>query len=116
MPTPAPAISLTVEVERKGDQCIVHCRGKLVSGVCSFLFNKVCPLIPESKRIVLDLSDLDRVDSMGLGTLVRLYAACKRAGCQFELINLGERVKELLGLSNLLGILADIGEKGFTHY
>lgn len=116
MATQAPPVSLTVEVERKGDETVVHCRGKLVSGVCSFLYNKVHALIPESKRIVLDLSDLEWVDSMGMGTLVRLYVACKGAGVQFQLINLGQRVRELLGLTNLLGIFAEMGEKGFTHF
>src|SRR5215469_993651 len=116
MPTQPTPISLTVEVERKGEECIVHCRGRLVSGVCSFFVNKVYGLIPDSKRIVLDLTDLESVDSMGLGALVRVYAACKRTGCDLQLINLGPRVKELLGLSNLLGVFAEIGERGITHF
>ncbi len=116
MATQPPTISLTVEVERKGDKSIVHCRGKLVAGVCSFLYERVHKLIPESKLIVLDLTELEWVDSMGLGTLVRLYVGCKSAGCQLQLINLGKRVKELLGLTNMMGIFAELGEKGCTHF
>ena len=116
MATTAPTISLTTTVERRTDYIVVHCQGKLVSGVCSFLYNKVHALIPETKHIVLDLTNLEYVDSMGLGTLVRLYVACKSAGCKLELVNLGKRVKELLGLTNLLGVFADIGEKGVTHF
>lgn len=116
MPKQVPPISLTVEIERKGDTCLVHCRGKLVSGVCSFLYEKVHRLIPGSKLIVLDLTGLEWIDSMGLGTLVRLYVGCKGAGCQLQLINLGQRVKEMLGLTNLLGIFAELGEKGCTHF
>ncbi len=116
MPTEAAPISLTVECEQKDGVVIFHCRGRLVSGVCSFLYNKVHAVIPDHKRIVLDLTDLEWVDSMGLGTLVRIYAACKGAGAKMQLINLGPRVKELLGVTNLLGIFADIGEKGITHY
>ena len=116
MSTQAPPVSLTVEVERKPDMIVVHCRGKLVSGVCSFLYNKVHALIPDTKKIVLDLTGLEWVDSMGMGTLVRLYVACKGAGCQLQLINLGQRVKELLGVTNLLGVFADMGEKGITHF
>jgi|SRR5258708_1428413 len=112
----APPVSLTVEIEQKSDKWIVHCRGKLVAGVCSFLYKKVNALIPCSKHIVLDLTDLEWVDSMGLGTLVRLYVACKAAGCKLELINLGKRVRELLGLTNLLGIFAEMGERGITHF
>jgi anti-sigma B factor antagonist len=117
MPTQATPISLTVEIERKGDQCIVHCRGRLVSGVCSFFVKKVHGLIPQSKLIVLELTHLEWVDSMGLGALVRIYVACKRSGCELRLINLGPRVKEMLGLTNLLGVFAEMGERGsITHF
>jgi anti-sigma B factor antagonist len=116
MATQAPPISLTVETERKPDCILFHLRGKLVSGVCSFLYNKVHVVIPETKLIVLDLTELEWVDSMGLGTLVRLYVACKSAGVKLQLINLGPRVRELLGLTNMLGIFAEMGEKGFTHF
>jgi anti-sigma B factor antagonist len=116
VPTEPTPISLTVEVERKGDQCIVRCRGRLVSGVCTFFNSKLSGLIPGSKLIVLDLTDLEWIDSMGLGTLVRVYVACKRTGCELRLINLGKRVKEMLGLTNLLGVFAEMGEKGITHF
>jgi anti-sigma B factor antagonist len=116
MATPAPPISLTVETERKPDCILVHLKGRLVSGVCSFLYNKIHALIPDTKFIVLDLTDLEWVDSMGLGTLVRLYVACKSAGVKLQLVNLAPKVRELLGLTNLLGIFAEMGEKGFTHF
>ena len=117
MPTKTDPVSLTIEVERKGEQCIVHCRGRLVSCVCSFFVKKVHGLIPGSKLIVLDFTDLECVDSMGLGALVRVYVACKRSGCELRLINLGQRVKEMLGLTNLLGIFAEMGERGsITHF
>jgi anti-sigma B factor antagonist len=117
MPTEAAPISLTVEIERKGEECIVHCSGRLVSGVCSFFIKKVHGLIPEAKLLVLDLTSLECVDSMGLGALVRVYTACKRSGCDFRLINLGPRVKDMLGVTNLLGIFAEMGERGsITHF
>jgi len=117
MSTQAAPVSLTVEVERKGEECIVHCRGRLVSCVCGFFVKKIHSLIPGSKLIVLDLTELECVDSMGLGALVRVYVSCKRSGCELRLINLGPRVKEMLGLTNLLGIFAEMGERGsITHF
>jgi anti-anti-sigma factor len=117
MPTQPAPVSLTIEVERKGEQCIVHCRGRLVSCVCSFFVKKVHGLVPESKLIVLDLTHLETIDSMGLGALVRVYVACKRSGCELRLINLGQRVREMLGLTNLLGLFAEMGERGsITHF
>jgi anti-sigma B factor antagonist len=104
--------ALTFEIERKGSTAIVHCHGRLYAGVCSNLYNAVHPLIPDHKRIILDLTDLTSVDSMGLGTLVRLYVSAKSAGSCLELINLGKQVRELLGITNLLSLFGDMCEKG----
>jgi hypothetical protein len=43
------------------------------------------------------------------------YRQHPTAGCQNPK-DLGKRVKELLGLTNLLGIFADLDEKGYTHF
>ena len=112
MPTEAPNIFLTINVEREGDVCVVHCGGTLVSGACSYLHKEVYPLISDSKRIVLDLTDVQWIDSMGLGALVRLHVVSKKNGCQLQLANVGQRVKDLLVLTNLLGVFGEIGEKG----
>jgi len=84
----------------------------LVAGVDDVLYLKVRQLIPDSKRIVLDLTDLTHVDSMGLGALVRLYVSARSAGCDLELINLGKQVRQLLGTTNLLSVFTVIGEHG----
>jgi anti-sigma B factor antagonist len=108
----ASASLLTLDVAHAGEVVVVRCNGKLVAGVHDVLHTKVHQLIPGSKRIVLDLTNLTRVDSMGLGTLVRLYVSCRHAGCSFELINLGKQVRQLLGTTNLISIFAIIGEQG----
>src|SRR5208337_5137097 len=104
MPEHAAVSPFSFDVERKGDLSLVKCHGRLVSGVCDVLCAKVCPLIPVSKRIVLDLTDLTHMDSMGLGTVVRLYVSAKSSGCCLELINLGKGVRQLLGVTNLLSV------------
>jgi anti-anti-sigma factor len=109
MAAESPLVYLAVEVERKGDVSIVRCRGKLIAGVCGTLYQKVHGLIPDGKKIVLDLSDLEWIDSTGVGTLVRIYAGCRYGDCQLQLIHMGARVKELLVLTGLLGVLAGTG-------
>lgn len=103
---------LSFDVTRTGTTAVVRCNGKLVAGVNDLLYTQVHQLTPESKRIVLDLTNLARVDSMGLGTLVRVYVSCRSAGCSLELINLGQQVRQLLGTTNLLSVFAIIGEHG----
>jgi anti-sigma B factor antagonist len=112
MPDKAAMSLLTLDVVRAGDAIVVRCNGKLVAGVNDVLYSKVSELIPETKRIVLDLTNLARVDSTGLGTLVRLYVSCRSAGCSLELINLGKQVRQLLGTTNLLSVFAIVGEHG----
>jgi anti-sigma B factor antagonist len=94
---------------------VVRCRGKLVAGVSDFLYAETRQLIPGSKKIVLDLSELTNMDSMGLGAIVRLYVSAKSAGCELQLINLGPKIRQLLGVTHLLGVLASIGESGIGY-
>jgi anti-sigma B factor antagonist len=109
----AAAVSLlTLDVKRNGNVATVKCRGKLVMGVCDVLASKVRELIPEYKRIVLDLTDLTHMDSIGLGTLVRLYVSAKAGGSCVVLVNIGPRIRQLLGITNLLSVLTDMCEQG----
>lgn len=105
---------LTVDVDRaallSGGLALVRCHGKLVAGVTDILYQEVSRLIPNSKRVVLDLTDLTYMDSMGLGSVVRLYVSAKSAGCDLRLINLGPRIRQLLRISNLLSVFAAIEE------
>jgi anti-sigma B factor antagonist len=112
MPDAAPISTFSLDIEPAANFTLVRCHGKLVAGVSSVLYDKVGKLIPDTKRIVLDLTDLTRMDSMGLGTLVRLYVSARSAGCSLELINLGKQIRELLGMTNLLDVFGSIGEKG----
>lgn len=114
MPDAPAKNTLTFSVEHKGHTALVHCRGRLVAGLCGEFYDKIRELIPESKRIVLDLTDLAFVDSMGLGTLVRLQVSAKSGGSCIELINLGKQIRELLGITHLLGLFGDMCEKGVT--
>jgi anti-sigma B factor antagonist len=114
MPDVTAASPLTLDIQREGDRALVTCHGKLVAGVSDVLYSRVRQLIPECKCIVLDLSDLAHMDSMGLGAVVRLYVSAKSAGCRLQLINMGARVRQLLGVTNLLSVLTDMCEQGVS--
>ena len=94
--------TLTLEIDRNANPIVVRCHGKLVAGVGDILYSQVKPLLPDHKRIILDLTDLTRMDSMGLGTLARLYVSARTAGCRLELINLGKQVRLLLETAHML--------------
>ena len=109
---PAPR-RLTLEIEQCNENLtIVRCHGQLVSGLTDTFYSKVRPMIQANKRIVLDLSGVTWMDSMGLGSLVGLYTSAKAAGCELQLLKIGQRVRELLSLTHLLDVFTIIGEHG----
>jgi anti-sigma B factor antagonist len=111
----APAVNrIALSVERKDSDALVHCRGRLVSGLCGEFHSQIHPLFRESKRVILDLTELEYVDSMGMGTLVRLYVSAKSASSCLELVNLNKKVRDLLGITNLLSLFGDMCEKGVS--
>jgi anti-sigma B factor antagonist len=112
MPGQATGDSLTFEIEPKGDTAVVHCHGRLTFGTTDALSAKVRRLIPATRCVVLDLTDVSHIDSMGLGTIVRLYVSAKSGGCSLRLVNLGARIRQLLGFTNLLSVLTDMCEQG----
>ncbi len=110
MADPEKPETLTLEIKRTGDTAVVYCHGKLVAGVHNMLYTQVRQTMPGSKRVILDLTDLVRIDSMGLGALVRLYVHAGSVGSSLELINLGKQVRQLLNMTNLLSVFTVVGE------
>jgi anti-sigma B factor antagonist len=105
---------LTFEVERDGDTTIVKCRGRLVAGTSQDFYQEVKQLLPQTKRIVLDLAELTYVDSMGLGALVRLYVSARQEGCELKLLHLGKQLRNVLKMTNLLSVFAQAEEHGIN--
>jgi anti-sigma B factor antagonist len=109
-PADAATAPLSLRTYVEGDATIVHCTGKLTAGLTGILRDEVKRLIPQSKKIVLDLTDLTQMDSLGLGTIVGLYVSAKAAGSTLILINLSRRIRELFRITNVWSILEVYGE------
>lgn len=110
MPYPTSPKPFHVEIEDRGTTALVRCHGQLLAGYADLLYLPVSELLPTHQRVILDLSDLTRMDSTGLGALARLYVSAKSKGCELQLTNLGQKVRDLLILTNLLPAFTIIGE------
>ena len=110
--TTAPGTAFHYEVEETEDESkyittTIKCHGKLVSENTAELRALVSPLIARGGRIVLDFTDLEYLDSAGLGALVGLKVSAINKGlCVLELVNLTPRVKKLLSITNLLQLFS----------
>ena len=110
----SPEASLTYEVKKSRDEELgvdvttIYCHGRLVNDTAGKIKELVKPMIGEhGGHIVIDLGDVNYLDSSGLGTLVGLKVTALKTGlCRLELANLTPRVKELLSLANLTSLFA----------
>lgn len=105
-----PPQSLTLEQQKSGDTVTLLCHGRLVAETAPRLQDEVRALIPQAQTIALDLSDVQYMDSSGLGALVAIYVTTKRAGKRLQLIKLSERVQELMKITKLLSVFEGYGE------
>jgi stage II sporulation protein AA (anti-sigma F factor antagonist) len=65
--------------------------------------SKIDEIICEQKprRTVLDLSEIDFMDSSGLGLIMGRYALMQRMGGELSVKNMGERIMKIFELAGL---------------
>jgi anti-sigma B factor antagonist len=98
------ARTMNIETRKKGDVVIVDFQGRLAVGVGDEVLPRlVNELLDEGNRkILLNLSDMEYIDSNGLGELVQSLKTSKRFGAQLVLLKPQDRVRKTLKLTNLL--------------
>jgi anti-sigma B factor antagonist len=55
----------------------------------------------KAPRLIIDLTEVPSVDSMAVGTLVRAYVSCQKAGRKLVLVGLNHRVKNILQITGV---------------
>jgi anti-sigma B factor antagonist len=84
---------------------VVDCNGRIVFGEESAaLREKVKTALAQSPKVVLNLGEVNYIDSGGLGTLVSLYTTARNAGGALKLARLTDRVGDLLQVTKLVSI------------
>jgi anti-sigma B factor antagonist len=96
-------MSLDISQREREGVVILGLRGRLTAGEeASILREKVKDLAAgERTRVVLDLKEVDYIDSTGLGSLMICFTTVKKAGGMMKLLNLSRRNVELLVLTKL---------------
>ena len=97
---------LNIRERQAGDVTILDMDGKITIGEGSVaLRSAVRRLIEENKKkILLDLSNVGYVDSSGIGELVSSFTTVNREGGQLKLLNLTQKIKDLLAITKLLTV------------
>lgn len=95
---------MTFEERVSGDVTVVVVTGDLSvsDGADVKLRDKVRSLLQQNrKKLVLDLANLSYVDSGGLGQLVFCHVTVANAGGALKLLNMTDRLREILAVTNL---------------
>jgi len=99
-------MSMTFKTREVGGVTIVDLSGKITLGDGGItLREEVRKLVGEGqKKIVLNLAEVNYIDSSGLGELVSAYTAVKNAGGELKLLNLTSKVRDLLVITKLVTV------------
>ena len=95
---------LKLETEKKDSETTVRATGRVTLETAATLETTLRNLIAEGKRIVLDLTNVDYVDSAGLGALISVYMHARRTKCDLQIANPKQRIRDLFNRSGLASV------------
>jgi anti-sigma B factor antagonist len=97
-----------------GPCTVVDLSGKITLGDGSALLRKtVRELLDEQRsKIILNLADVDYIDSSGIGELVSAYTTTKNRQGELKLLHLTKKVHDLLQLTKLFTVFEVYSDEG----
>ncbi len=97
---------LSIKERQAGDVIILDMDGKITIGEGSVAVRSVIRRLLEEgkKRILLNLAGVGYVDSSGIGELVSSFTTINREGGQLKLLNLTQKIQDLLAITKLLTV------------
>jgi anti-sigma B factor antagonist len=107
---PVPPVDLNLEITKTPEESTVRCTGRITSGTSSKLQAAVRDLLPQSKSVVIDLTNVSSMDSSGLGAIIGIYLSARRQHCGLKLIHLNQRLQELFRITKLASIFEGHGD------
>jgi anti-sigma B factor antagonist len=97
---------MTVTERKVGGVTIVDVTGKMVAAENpGRLKDKITSLIFQGeKQIILNLANVNYVDSSGLGEMVACHGSCTKGGAELKLANAGNKIRDLLVMTRLVTV------------
>ena len=97
------SIKMQTASRQIGEISVVDVRGRITVGEGNIMLREVVAGLMEkgNKQILLNLQGVEYVDSAGLGELVRTHTTLQKAGGQLKMVNVNQRVQELLKATSL---------------
>jgi len=89
-----------------GDIAVLDISGRITLGEGNVMLRDIVRELADkgNKKIVLNLGEVQYVDSSGVGELVKTHTTVRNQGGQLRLVNLSKRVNDLLQMTRLSAV------------
>src|SRR5208282_2350055 len=89
-PPSVPSSRFKLRIQASPESTLVICSGRLTADISAEFKEEVRALIPQTKRVVLDLGEVGFMDSSGLGAIIGVYVTAKKAQCELQMTNVSK--------------------------
>jgi anti-sigma B factor antagonist len=99
-----------------GRVTVVDLSGRITLGEGSALLRKTVRALLDDQRnqLLLNLGDVDYIDSSGIGELVSAFTAVKSKGGEMKLLHLTKKVRDLLQITKLFTVFEVYSDEGLA--
>ena len=99
-------MSMNLNARRLDDVVILDLSGRITIGEGTLILrSQIQKLLDAGEdKFLLNLADVDYIDSSGLGELVSSFTTVRNKGGQLKLLSLTRRVRDLLQITKLLTV------------
>jgi anti-sigma B factor antagonist len=99
-------VKMQTTTRHVGDVAVLEISGRITLGEGNVMLREIVRELLDkgNKKIVLDLDEVQYVDSSGIGELVKTHTTVRNQGGQLRLINLNKRVNDLLQMTRLSAV------------
>ena len=97
---------LNIKERQAGDITVLDMSGRITIGEGSVSLRSAIRRLLEGgrKKILLNLAGVSYIDSSGIGELVSSFTSINKEGGQLKLLNLTQKIQDLLAITKLLTV------------
>lgn len=97
---------MKIEKRKKGNVTILDLKGKILigEGIDDLRDAINSSIKAKEKNLILNFDQVPYLDSTGLGEVVRSYTSLKKEGGMVKIINLTQKVRDLLSVTKLITV------------
>ena len=102
----------SIKIRQSGLVSLVDVSGRLTSFESGALRDSISGLLKQGhKDIILNLTDLQYLDSSGIGELARVYVSVVKQSGQMKVIGLSSKIEEVLKITHLYQVFPEFPDE-----